>query len=162
MSTKVCPNCGTEVPQIANLCKSCFHDFKAPVAKGKSPLFPIVLLALGCALVSAAAFAYIQDQNKTFKISIDKETQSMVFTTRYATRTEADRVYFKDIASVEYISNTRPRPFEVDVLTTKGDRYVFKQGDQPLDRDARQLSEVVGRPYVERDESGAPKPSDLK
>ncbi len=151
MSTKVCPNCGTEVPQIANLCKSCFHDFKAIPKTTKSPLFPIVLLALGCAIVSAVAFGYMQDQNKTFKISIDKETQSIVFTTRYATRTEADRVYFKDVASVEYVSNTRPRPFEVDVLTVAGKRYVFKQGDEPLDLQAHQLADEIGRPYTEHD-----------
>ncbi|MSP55837.1 MAG: hypothetical protein EXR69_09585 [Myxococcales bacterium] len=162
MSIRVCPNCGIEVPQIANLCKSCFHDFKAVVAKGRSPLFPIVLLALGCAIVSAAAFGYIQDQNKTSKISIDSETQSMVFTTRYATRTEADRVYFKDIASVEYISNTRPRPFQVDVVTSRGDRFVYKQADQPLDVQARKLAELTGRPLIERDESGASKPDGLK
>ena len=158
MSTKVCPNCGAEVPQIANLCKSCFHDFKAVVKKSRSPLFPIVLLALGCAIVSAVAFGYMQDQNKTFKISIDRETQSIVFTTKYPTRTEADRVYFKDVASVEYVYNTRPRPFEVAILTTKGDRYVYKQGDDPLDYQAHQLSDLIGRPYVERDESGASQP----
>lgn len=141
---------------VANLCKHCFHDFKAPVVKRKSPLFPIVLLGLGCAIVSAIAFGYMQDQNKTFKISIDRETESIVFTTRYATRTEADRVYFKDVATVEYVKNTQPRPFEVAILTTKGERYVYKQGDEPLDYQAKQLSELIERPFIERDESGAP------
>lgn len=154
MSTKVCPNCGAEVPQIANLCKQCFHDFKAPVVKRKSPLFSVLLLALGCAIVSAIAFGYMQDQNKTFKISIDKETQSIVFTTRYATRTEADRVFFKDIASIEYVYNTHPRPFEVAVVTAKGDRYIYKQGDTPMDDQARALGELTGRPVVDRDASG--------
>lgn len=158
MSTKLCPNCGAEVPQVANLCKHCFHDFKAPVLKRKSPLFSILLLALGCAIVSAIAFGYMQDQNKTFKISIDRETESIVFTTRYADHTEADRVYFKDVASVEYVKNTRPRPFEVAIITVKGDRYVYKQGDEPLDYQAHTLSELIERPYVERDESGASVP----
>ena len=155
MSTKVCPNCGAEVPQVANLCKHCFHDFKAVVAKRKSPLYSILLLALGCAIVSAIAFGYMQEQSKTFKISVDKETESIVFTTRYATRTEADRVLFKDVASIEYVRNTRPRPFEVAILTTKGDRYVYKQGDDPLDFEAKQLAELTGRPFVERDASGS-------
>lgn len=154
MSTKVCPNCEAEVPQVANLCKQCFHDFKAVVAKRKSPLFSVLLLALGCAIASAVAFGYMQEQSKTFKISIDKETQSIVFTTRYAKRTEADRVLFKEVASIEYVRNTRPRPFEVAILTAKGDRYVYKQDDDPLDYEAKQLADLTGRPFVERDASG--------
>ncbi|MFZ5478139.1 MAG: hypothetical protein ACOZNI_15335 [Myxococcota bacterium] len=148
VNSKVCPNCNAEVPQIANLCKHCFHDFNMVVPKKKSPLFTILFLAFGCAIVSAMAFGYIHSQNRTFKISVDQETESIVFTTKYADRTEADRVFFKDITNVEYAKNTQPRPFEIAIVTTKGARYVYQQGDDPLDFQAQQLAELLDKPLA--------------
>ena len=156
MNTKICPNCNAEVPGVAHLCKHCFHDFHVVMPKRKSPLFTLLFLAVGTALVSAAAYGYIHSQNRTFKISIDQETKSMVFTTRYTDKTDVDRVYFKDVATVKYVMNTSPHMFEVDVVTIKGDRFVYQQSDEPLEYAARLLGENIGKPVVIRDESGAP------
>ncbi len=156
MNTKYCPNCNAEVPSVANLCKHCFHDFNLTVPRKKSPLFTLLFLAVGTALVSAMAYGYIYNQNKTYKISLDQETQSIVFTTRYADRTEADRVYFKDVSAVEYVKNAQPRPFEVGVVTVKGIRYVYEQGDDPLEYQAQQLADLVKRPLTIKDQYEAP------
>lgn len=156
MNTKICPHCNAEVPSVANLCKHCFHDFNVPVAKKKSPLFPILLLAVGMAIVSAAAFGYVRGQQRTYNITVDEETKSFVFTTKYADRTEADRVYFKDVTSVEYAKNTQPRPFEIAIVTAEGDRFVYKQSGEPLDYDANVLSEKLGKPLAVRDSYEAP------
>ena len=156
MSTKICPNCNAEVASVANLCKHCFHDFHTPVVKKKSPWWTLLFLACGTAIVSAMAFGYMADQKKVFNITIDQETQSIVFTTRYADRTEAERVYFKDISSIEYKMNARPRPFEVDVVTVRGDRFVYQQSSDPIEFEARQLSEITGKPYLTKDEYIAP------
>lgn len=150
MSTKICPNCNAEVVDVANLCKHCFHDFHTPVVKRKSPLWTILWFAFGSAIVSAAAFGYISSQHKTQKISVDKETQSIVFTTTYADHTEPSRVFFKDISTVEYLRNTKPRPFQVDVVTTNGERYMYSSSNDPLDYDAKALAETVGKPFVEK------------
>ena len=154
MSTKICPNCNAEVPSVAHLCKHCFHDFHQVVPKKKSPLFTVLFLAVGTALVSAGVYGYVHTQNRTSKISVDQETQSIVFTTTYADHTEADRVYFKDVSMVEYVKNTSPRPFEVAVVTTKGARYVYQQADEPIEFQATQLADVIKRPVVTKDESG--------
>jgi hypothetical protein len=156
LSTKNCPNCGAEVPSVANLCKHCFHDFHMVVPKRKSPLFPILLFAVGTAIVTALTYGYVHGQQRTFKISVDTETESIVFTTRYADRTEADRVYFKDISAVEYVMNARPRPFEIAIVTTGGDRFVYQQADEPLDFAATQLGELLEKPVVRKDEVDAP------
>lgn len=151
MNTKVCPNCNAEVPAVANLCKHCFHDFNVPPPKRKSPLFPILFLAVGAAIVSAGAFGFIRSQTKSFNITIDEETKSFVFTTKYTDHTEADRVYFKDVTAVEYKKNTQPRPFEVAVLTKEGDRYIYQQSGEPLDYQANQLAEMLGKPLSVQD-----------
>ena len=155
MSTKICPNCNAEVPNVAHLCKHCFHDFHVVVPKKKSPLFTILFLAVGTALVSAGVYGYIHGQNRTFKISLDQETESIVFTTRYTDRTEADRVFWKDVSMVEYVKNTSPRPFEVAVVTLKGSRYVYQQSDEPIEYQAQQLADMIKRPIVTKDESGS-------
>lgn len=153
MSTKICPHCNAEVPSVAHLCKHCFHDFNVVVPKKKSPLFTVLFLAVGTALVSAMAYGYIHSQNKTYKISLDQETQSIVFTTRYTDRTEADRVFWKDVSMVEYVKNTSPRPFEIAIVTTKGARYTYQQGDEQLEYQASQLSDMIKRPMVVKDEA---------
>jgi hypothetical protein len=145
---KSCPNCNAEVPAVANLCKHCFHDFHTVVAKRKSPLWPVLFFALGSALVSAAAYAHIHSVNRTSKVSIDGETERIVFTTVYASGPESTQVFFKDVATVEYVMDASPRPFEVAVVTSSGERHVMSQADDSLDFKARQLSEMLGKPLV--------------
>jgi len=154
VSTKICPNCNAEVPGVAHLCKHCFHDFHMVVAKKKSPLFTVLFLAVGTALVSAGVYGYIHGQNRTSKISVDQETESIVFTTTYADHTEADRVFWKDVSMVEYVKNTSPHQFEVAVVTVKGGRHVYQQGDEPLEYPAQALADAIKRPLVTKDESG--------
>lgn len=151
MTTKFCPNCNAEVPGIANLCKQCFHDFNVATPKKKSALFTILFLLNGMAIVTAIAFAYIHDQQQTSQISVDEETKSIVFTTMRATGPDVDRVYFKDVTSVEYLKNTQPRPFEIAILTTRGERHVYEQSSDPLDFQARQLAEQLDKPLTEKD-----------
>lgn len=156
MSTKICPNCNAEVPSVANLCKHCFHDFNVIPPKKKSPLFTLLFLAVGTAIVSAGAYSYVYNQHKTFKISVDQETRSIVFTTKYADHIESDRVDWKDVATIEYIKNAQPRPFEVAIVTAKGERYVYQQSSDPLDYQARQLGEMLDKPVAEKDNYEAP------
>ena len=156
MSSKICPNCNAEVPEIANLCKHCFHDFHTVAPKKKTALWTVLRQAFGTANVSAMAFSYVAGQHRMQKISVDRETKSIVFTTTWADRTEAERVLWKDVASVEYIRNTKPRPFQVDVVTTSGERYVYSSSNEPLDYEARSLGEMVGKAVVEKDEFKGP------
>ena len=152
MSTKICPNCNSEVPAIANLCKSCFHDFGVVAPVRKSPWWTLLFLGVGTSLVAAWAFAYLQSQYKTSNISIDRDTQSIVFTTKYPDRTDAQRVYFKDVANVEYVKNTAPQAFMVYVVTTKGDRYQFTGANEPIDYKAQDLAAELGKTVIEKDE----------
>jgi hypothetical protein len=156
LSTKTCPNCNAEVPTVANLCKHCFHDFHMVVAKRKSPVFPILLFAAGTGIVTALTYGYVHTQHRTSRISVDAETESIVFTTTYASGTEVDRVYFKDVSNVEYVMNTRPRPFEVAIVTSHGDRFVYKQGEDPLDHVARTLGELIEKPVITKNEVETP------
>lgn len=156
MSTKICPNCGAEVPSAANLCKHCFHDFNVVIPPRKSPLFTVLFLLFGMAIVSAAVFGFVKGQHRTYNISVDQETQSIVFTTKYADHTEAERVYFTDVASVEYVTNTYPMPFEVAIVTNKGARHVYQRSVDPLDFQASQLGEYLNKPVVTRSDYEAP------
>ncbi len=164
MSTKICPNCNVEVLAIANLCKYCFHDFLYVAPKKQSPLWTLLFLAVGTSFVSAAVFAYIYGQQKAMNISIDKENKSLVFTTKYPDHTEAKRVLWKDISSVEYLKNAGSPPFQVWVVTVSGERHEFAAGNEMQDVEARQLAETIGKPLTEkggyegsrRDQSGAP------
>ena len=156
MDTKICPNCNAEVPAVANLCKHCFHDFHHVVAKRKSPIFPALFLALATGIVAIGAASYVHSVNRTMRVSVDESTESIVFTTTYARGTTSERVFFKDIASVEYVKNGTPLPFEVAVLTANGARHVLRQAEDPLEFEARKLSERVERPLAIKGELEVP------
>ena len=155
MSTKICPNCNAEVPAIANLCKQCFHDFHYVAPKKKSPLWTLLFLALGTSIVSAMVFAHIYAQQKVMHISIDRETASIVFTTKYPDRTDADRVKWSDVASVEYLLHGEGKLYQVWIVTTGGKRYLYSESNDMLTVDAHRLAETIKRPLVERDATAA-------
>jgi ribosomal protein L40E len=155
VSTKLCPNCNADVPAIANLCKHCFHDFHRVEPRKKSPLWTLLFLALGTSLVSAMAFAHIYAQQKVMNISIDRETASIVFTTKYPDRTDAERVKWSDVSSVEYLLHGEGKLYQVWVVTTGSKRYLYSESDDMLTIEAHRLAETIGRPLVERDATAA-------
>jgi ribosomal protein L40E len=157
LSTKICPNCNAEVTNVANLCKHCFYDFNTPPSKKKSPLWPMIFLLFGTSMVAAMAVAYQKDAGQSSRVTIDQETESIVFTTTWADRTEAERIEYKEIASIELNRNATPMRYQIDVLTVKGERYLFSQSNSPLDMEAQKLSETTKRPLVVKDDSPAAK-----
>lgn len=153
MSTKFCPNCGAEVPDVANLCKHCFHDFNVTPPKKKSPLWTIIFLAFGTSIVAAASFAWQHGSGASLRVTVDEETESIVFTTTYADRTEAERVMFKDIASIELNRNASPMRNEIEVVAVDGERHLFAQSNNPLEIEAKKLADNTKRPLVVKDDS---------
>jgi ribosomal protein L40E len=153
MNTKICPNCGAEVPTIANLCKHCFFDFNLPPPKRQSPLWPILFLAFGTSMVAAASYAYQHTTGASRRVTVDEETESIVFTITYADRTEAERIRFKEISSIELDRNASPMHYEIEVISTGGERFVFAQSNSPLEMEAQKLAETTGRPLVVKDDS---------
>ncbi len=157
MSTKICPNCNAEVPHVANLCKHCFHDFHVVAPKRKSPWWTLLFLAVGTSLVSSLAFTYMYGQFRTENISIDRETQSIVFITKTPDDVKTNRVAWKDVSNIEYVRNSHPLAYVVYVVTTRGERLVYAGGNDPLDFKASELAELIGKPVVEKDEYDGPK-----
>lgn len=158
MSTKICPNCNAEVPAIANLCKHCFHDFHIVPPKKKSPLWTLLFLAVGTALVMSMVFAHIYAQQRLVNITIDKSTESIVVVTTFPekeadgrNRQETVRVPWKEVASIEYIKNTEPAPYQVWFITTNGDRYEYTEGRDLLDIEAQRLSDTIHKPVIIKD-----------
>lgn len=155
MSTKICPNCNAEVPAIANLCKHCFHDFHVVPPPKKSPLWTLLFLALGTSLVSAMVFAHIYAQQKVMTNVVDKETKSIVFTTKTPDDVDSVRVYWKDISAVEYLTHAEGMEHQVWIVRTDGKRNLYTESNENLTIDAHRLSETVGKPLVERDASAS-------
>jgi hypothetical protein len=148
VSFKTCPSCNAEVPDVANLCKHCFHDFSVVVRKPKSALWPVLLLAFGSAIVSAAAFGYMHSANRTVRAAIDGETQRIVFATTTSSGAKAEQVLFKDIASVNYFKDGKPRPYEVAAVGTNGERYTLRQADDPIEGEARIWAAALEKPLI--------------
>ncbi len=153
MSTKICPNCNAEVPAIANLCKHCFHDFHVVPPPKKSPFWTLLFLALGTSFVAAMVFAHIYGQQKVMTNVVDKETKSIVFTTKTPDDVTSERVYWKDVSAIEYLTQTRPLSQQLWVVRTDSKRFLYSESNENLTIDAHRLSETVGKPLIERDVS---------
>ena len=69
--------------------------------------------------IRAGAFAWQHSAGASLRVTVDEETESIVFTTTYADRTEADRVPFKDISSIELNRNASPLRNEIEVISTR-------------------------------------------
>jgi uncharacterized protein (DUF983 family) len=53
MATKLCPDCAEQVPEKANVCRHCGHDFVAAAAEpAPTPRWPIVVFVIGLLTVA--------------------------------------------------------------------------------------------------------------
>lgn len=151
METKICPNCGAEVVSIANLCKHCFHDFTVKPVVRKSPVFPLLLLALATSLVAAGVYSWQASLIHVSRIVVDNETQTIVFATAYPGKIDADRVKFADVASIEYLKHATKFPYQIDVVTRSGERFVYDQSDRQLDYAVASLEKTLNLRAVTKD-----------
>lgn len=152
MATKDCPSCGAEVPAQAPRCKHCFHDFtEAPKKSGMSGLVGFLLMLAAMAIIGTATFWFVGQRQAQERIVVDEETQSIVFTTKYADRTETDRVKFDDVAKVEVIMGGSNATWEVVVVTVDDQRRTINLSkDKSLKGYAEHVSAVMDKPLVEK------------
>lgn len=151
MSSKECPSCGAEVPAAATRCKECFHDFSAEPAKGMSLVGPLVVLAsvAAMAIVGSIVLFVIFLQPVEEHIFVDEETQSVVWTTKYRTGIETDRLMFDHVVKLEHIG--KGDTFQVIAITTDGERKVIHEDHRPLDSEARYYAKLMDKPLEEPD-----------
>ena len=77
MATKTCPACGAEVPQVAQRCKHCFHDFDETPVKKRGLVILLGFVAM-MAIFGASTLAWVFYFSVAEKIVVDAETQSIV------------------------------------------------------------------------------------
>lgn len=149
MANKTCPACGADVPQVAQRCKHCFHDFdEAP--KKKSGMVVLLGFVAVMAILGAGVLSWILYFSVAEKIIVDAETQSIVITRTSATDTESERIPFASIEKIEHVMGGERAMFEVVAVTTDGRRYIIKQSsDAPLIGHAEHIAAVVKKPMVQ-------------
>jgi ribosomal protein L40E len=153
MNMKICPNCNAEVPDVANLCKHCFHDFNLPPPKKNSPFWSLLIGAFGTALFGAILYTVVPSRVMVSNVTLDPETESFIFTTTYSDkRISAERVRFKDISAIELNRNASPKHYQIDLITIAGKHHTYAQSDTPLEGDAQRLADTSKRPLVIKDD----------
>jgi len=145
VATKICPECGAEVPTSAARCKECFHDFGE---QRRPRAGPIVLLGAFAAmsLIAALTFWYISLRPLDQRILVDESTQAVIFTTHYRSGPRTDRLEWDDIASLEHLT-TQGGKHRIVAMTLSGDRVVIQySNDRPLRSDAEHYAQVMDKP----------------
>jgi hypothetical protein len=151
VSTKTCPSCGADVPEAAPRCKHCFHDFTEVAPRSSSGLMGLLGLIAAMAVVGAIFFYLMRENQASEHIVVDKETNSIIFTTKYADRTETDRLSFDDVAKIEMIVGGDIATFEVYVVTVGGESLMVNQSKEKTLRGyAEHIAAVMDKPFVER------------
>ncbi len=151
MSTKECPSCGADVPVSATRCKECFHDFSEQPRR-MSWAGPIMLLAsvAAMAVVGTITLAVIVSQPVEERILVDEDTRSVVWTRKFRTGVETDRLMFDDVIKLEYVIKANGN-FEVVAVSVDGDRKVIQEDRRPLKSEATRYSQLMEKPLEEVD-----------
>ena len=153
MNTKECPSCGTDVPVSATRCKTCFHDFTEDEEIKRSGMSgPLALLGAfaAMAVVGALTFWMISSQPLDQRIFVDGDTQSVVWTTKYRTGVETERLAFNDVVKLEYVMRANGG-FAVQAVTVQGDRKVIHEDERPLRTEATRYAKLMDKDLEEVD-----------
>jgi hypothetical protein len=157
MTTKTCPSCGTEVPESAQRCKQCFHDFNEATPLTRRMVGPLALLAAfaGMAVVAVIALAIVLSYPTEQKILVDEATQSIVTITQYRTRRVTDRVKFDEVERLEHVE--RIGEYEIRAIGKDGTPTTIEKSKQPLEGAAENYATLMGKPLTKVSELGAKK-----
>jgi hypothetical protein len=154
---KTCPRCSADVVEAANLCKHCFHDFRATRTRGRSPAALLLGALALTGLVAGLGFSSLRDRHRALNVHADEETRRIVFVTTTPDGRTVDQVSFDDVAAVEYDKNADGLQYEIAVSTTDGRRHVLRQDDQPLDAVAETYATMLGRKVMVKGEADVAK-----
>jgi ribosomal protein L40E len=147
VDTKTCPSCNADVPVEAARCKHCFHDFAEVQPKKSNPMVALLAFILLLCVVGGGTFYFIGQRSASERTVVDPETQSIVFTKKFADHMETDRVPFSDIAKIEHIFGGPHANFEVVAIGTDGTRYTIKESnDTTLAGYAEQMASIMKKP----------------
>ncbi len=142
---KDCPSCGAEVPTSATRCKECFHDFNAaPPKRSGGPIFLLAAFA-AMAVVGSLVLWFVVSQPVEQLIHVDQESESIVWTSRYRSGIETDRLKWVDIAKIEYVIK-QTGDFDVVAVTLTGERHIIQTDTGPLQSEAAQYAELMDKP----------------
>jgi len=146
MRNKDCPSCGADVPQDATRCKECFHDFDdEPTRRTWSG--PLVLLGsvAAMAVVGVLTLMVIVNQPLEERILVDEDTRSVIWTRKFASSVQTERLMWDDIIKLEYVIKANGS-FEIAALTVKGEREVIQEDRRPLKSEASKYSALMEKP----------------
>jgi len=138
------------VPQAANRCKHCFHDFDAPVAKSSGgPIFLVAAVA-GMAVLAAVVFGVIVSWPIEERILVDQDTRSVVWTRKYRTSVETERLPWDDITRLEYVIGATGA-FDIVAVTAADERHIIHSAKSPLKSEADKYAALMEKPLEEVD-----------
>ena len=142
---KGCPSCGAEVPTSATRCKECFHDFAAaPPKRSGGPIFLLAAFA-AMAIVGSLTLWFVVSKPVEERILVDQESQSVIWTRRYRSGIETDRLKWLDIAKLEYVIK-QTGDFDIVAITLGGDRRIIQTDTAPLQSEAAHYAQLMEKP----------------
>lgn len=116
MSTKTCPSCHTEIPELAYRCKQCFHDFDTKKKSSGSPFMVLLKLVAAMAVVASIVFWKTAGNPSEIYVNVDERTQSITGTQMSASGLQTQQINFSEISQLEH--RTLPNGEHVVVVKT--------------------------------------------
>ena len=113
---------------------------------------PLMLLGsvAAMAVVGAITLAVIVSRPVEERILVDEDTRSVVWTRKFRTGLETDRLMFEDVLKLEYVIKANGT-FEVVAVTVDGDRKVIHEDRRPLKSEATHYAKLMEKPLEEVD-----------
>ncbi len=145
-ATKECPSCATEVPDSAQRCKVCFHDFTEIPPPKSSPLVLLGAIAIVVVMAIAALGYVLMLPVGPPMIHVDPEHESIVYVTTYRSGREVEELSWAQIGKLEHVI-TRNGEFQVLAVDLDGKRWTVKESaTTPIRGDAEAFAELMNKP----------------
>lgn len=152
MSKKTCPSCGEMVPTAAMRCKHCFHEFATdePVKKTSGILLLLGTVAAMVCVGAGVMYYVVNHQAVKRNVSIDQESQSVVWTRTSSQGIETDRLPFAEIKELEFVVGGKRSTWEVYAVQLDGEKKLLHSSDEgTLKGYAEHISHVMDKQVVE-------------
>jgi hypothetical protein len=150
---KTCESCGASVPDSANLCKHCFHDFDEQGPKAPSNASTLILGALAAmSVVAALTITVVTGYPLDEEILVKQDTRSIVFAKLYRSGKETEVIKWDDIVRLEYVVSSGGS-HEIRAVTTSGESTPFHTSKGSLKNEAQRYKKLMDKPLTMVDNS---------
>ena len=141
--SKTCPECNSEVPDYAQICKECDYDFPSDGPSKGIPIgLSITILLLG--LIGVGLTSRVASQKQVNRYVLDTEAETILHIQGTPKGLHANSTPFKDVIRLALIIGGSDAKYAIVATNKQNQELVLSKSESPLERQATNISDLSG------------------